>query len=132
MRVTKTDGWPINASLTQQCAEIFGDQSNLISLSEFKKWLQIGLKKLFRKGTRVADPRLMGTVPLYFPSRVRVIFLDGSQAETQLDLPYGSLAAPQVESLLRIKFMRDEAEKKFDMGLALESVSLAEFLGASF
>ncbi len=123
--------------LVRKYSEEYG--STLISPGEVAGWMKAVAQ--FRTSSRRARsdsaPReKTSAIPLYFPNRVTVEMTDGAVHTAQVDLPVASFCAPEVQTELREKFMREttptlglrRAADAFTAGLKLGDVELADFV----
>jgi hypothetical protein len=118
-------------SLAAQYRKHYG--SSLLRGGDLTRWLEVLLGRIGKAAAHAAPaPRSGDAIPLYFPNRVEIDFVDGTTEREQVDLPSGSLAAPGMEALLREKFLRECApalgrqggESAFEAALSMESVAL--------
>lgn len=114
-------------------------RSTLFSPADARKLLEAGRARLRRGGGSAAPVNpVPGRVPLLFPNRVRVRFVDGREELEQVDLPVGSVASPAMERELEAKWNCEvppsvgvrASRHAWRVGRALGDTTLAELLRA--
>jgi 2-methylcitrate dehydratase PrpD len=82
-------------------------RSELITAREAAGWIVAVARLAARRRPKRAERTRRPGIPLPFPNHVRIRLRDGRELEERVDLPVGSLCAPQVEAELERKVLRE-------------------------
>lgn len=100
-------------------------KGSLLSAAELGAWA----RALLAPRPSMRPSASLRGVPLAFPARVTVHFVDGTHRTVQVDLPRGTFALPSCEDVLRTK-LAQAGLPIWDAGVALGRAPLADLLTA--